>query len=205
MDLKVSDLQLDLPSGKSLFRIPNLEIPSGTHVLITGDSGCGKTTFLHLLAGLVLPRRGYVSFGSTRLDSLSERERGRFRRDHVGVIFQKLNLLDQLDVRENVGLLGVGDVAAAIEAVGLAGRERDRVSHMSLGEQQRVAVARVLAQAPQLLLADEPTSSLDARNTENVMRLLKEAARGKTLVVVSHDERVARHFDRVIAFKDYVA
>lgn len=205
MDLRLNDVLVKRPNGGDLFKISNLHIPAGTHVLVNGDSGSGKTTFLHLLAGLMRPHAGEVRVGTTALHELSDTERARFRLAHVGLIFQKLNLLDQLNVNENVALAGGREIDAAVRAVGLAERGRDRVVGLSLGEQQRVAVARVLAQAPNLILADEPTSSLDARNTERVIGLLKEAARGKTLVVVSHDERVKPHFDRLLAFKDYVA
>lgn len=207
MDIRCADIQVRLPQGKRLFAIANLEISSGSHVLVKGESGSGKTTFLHLLAGLFQPDHGSVFLGPTDLRSLNDSERCRLRLEKVGVIFQKLNLLDHLSVAENVSLAlrsaNNERVLSAVGRVNLKGRESDRVSYLSLGEQQRVAVARVLAQEPEVILADEPTSALDETNSGFIVQALKTAARGKTLVVVSHDHRIEKHFDRVISFRDF--
>lgn len=209
MDIRCSDIQVRLPNGKALFSVADFHIPSGSHVLVQGESGSGKTTFLHLLAGLFQAERGSVHLGEVDLKTLNDSQRCRLRLEKVGVIFQKLNLLDHLTVAENVSLAlparrdGNAEVRAAISKVNLKGREQERVSYLSLGEQQRVAVARVLAQAPELILADEPTSALDETNADFIVQALKTAARGKTLVVVSHDHRIARHFDRVLQFREF--
>lgn len=212
MDVLASDIRVSLPNGRKLFFIPELKINSGSHVLIQGESGCGKTTLLHLLAGLFTPERGEVRLGKNLLSQLSDQQRCALRLKNVGVIFQKLNLLDHLTVSENI-LLGLSKAAGqnatderiqkALSKVNLEGRELDRVSFLSLGEQQRVATARVLAQSPELILADEPTSSLDQTNAQFVLKALKSAAREKTLIVVSHDHRIANYFDRVISFAEY--
>jgi putative ABC transport system ATP-binding protein len=210
LDLSLNKIKVALPNGKSLFKINHLAIPYGSHVLIQGESGRGKTTFLHLLAGLFSPSEGYVEIGQQRMDSLDDDERCAFRLQKIGVIFQRLNLLDHLTVAENVVLAlpenrdaANSRVRNAIERVNLAGRENDRCSYLSQGEQQRVAVARVLAQAPEIILADEPTSSLDQKNADFVIDALISAAKGKTLIVVSHDHRIAKKFQRVIAFEDF--
>jgi putative ABC transport system ATP-binding protein len=207
MDLRATSIQVSLPGGRKLFSISDLKISSGSHVLVQGESGSGKTTFLHLLAGLFSPNAGQVHLGETDITALNDSARCHLRLQKIGVIFQKLNLLDHLTVAENVQLAHPGvradEVAAALVRVGLKGRDEERVVHMSVGEQQRVAVARVLAQAPPLILADEPTSALDETNTRFIVQALKNAARGKTLIVVSHDHRIADQFDRVIAFKEF--
>lgn len=211
MDIRLSKVEVLLPTGKSLFKIPELKIDSGTNLLIQGRSGSGKTTLLHLIAGLFLPHAGQVTLGKTDLNQLNDRERCRFRLKNVGVIFQKLNLLDHLTVAENVSLACTTEESSKLQAVeracqqvNLKGRQNERVQHMSLGEQQRVAVARVLAQGPSLILADEPTSSLDQLNADAVLKSLKNAAKGKTLVVVSHDHRLADQFERTLSFEELI-
>ena len=198
------------PDRRLLFQVPSLRIPSGDKVLVRGASGQGKTTFLHLLAGLLTPDKGKVLVGDRRLDTLDEEERCRFRRRHVGIVFQKLNLIDHLTALENVELaLPRGETrrkaTEALQSVSLQGREHDRVSVLSLGEQQRVAVARVLAGRFPLVLADEPTSSLDEANAVAVMGILMDACSEKTLVVVSHDHRIEGFFPRTIDFGEFAS
>ncbi len=198
------------PDRRILFQVPSLKISSGERVLVKGASGQGKTTFLHLLAGLFTPDKGKVLVGDRRLDTLDEEARCRFRRKHVGIVFQKLNLIEHLTALENVEVaLPRGETRQrameALESVGLRGREQDRVSVMSMGEQQRVGIARVLAGRFPLVFADEPTSSLDEANALAVMGLLMDACSGKTLVVVSHDRRIEGFFTRTIDFGDFAS
>lgn len=199
-DIHLTNIEVSLPNGRTLFAIPHMSISHGSHILIKGQSGCGKTTFLHLLAGLFSPNQGSVKIGEQDLQEMNDNDLCHFRRQNLGVIFQKLNILDHLTVAENVFL--VSRNTDVLNKVQLSDRKDDRCSYLSLGEQQRVAVARVLAQAPPIILADEPTSSLDQTNSEFVMKALKESAQGKTLIVVSHDERIEKYFDRVIDFKE---
>lgn len=204
LPIELSNIRVSLPNGRQLFAIPEFNIPFGSHILIQGESGAGKTTLLHLIAGLFVPPEGEVRIGELALSLLSDEKRCDLRRKKIGVIFQKLNLLDHLTCAENV-LLSASSYQQALEHVRLAERAHDRVSYLSLGEQQRVAVARVLAQKPEIILADEPTSSLDEANTEFVMKSLKASAQGRTLIVVSHDHRIAGYFDKVINFKELLA
>lgn len=212
-DLELSHIKVEVPQlqqdKKILFQIDRLEIKAGEHIHIHGPSGSGKTTLLHLLSGLFVPAQGVVKVGSTRFDHISERARTQFRRQHIGVIFQKLNLLDYLTVKENVrlGLRGQESehiVNSAISRVGLDDKASVLCSVLSLGEQQRVAVARILAMRPDIILADEPTSSLDEDNAIQVIEALIESAQGKTLVVVSHDHRLKNRLHRTINFKELV-
>lgn len=199
-DIHLTNIEVSLPSGRTLFAIPHMNIAQGSHILIKGQSGCGKTTFLHLLAGLFSPTQGSVKIGEKDLQQMNDNDLCHFRRKNLGVIFQKLNILDHLTVEENIFL--VSSNTDVLKKVQLEDRKNDRCSYLSLGEQQRVAVARVLAQAPPIILADEPTSSLDQTNSKFVMKALKESTQGKTLIVVSHDERIEKYFDRVINFKE---
>jgi len=211
-DIHLSNVRVVLPNNRELFAISDFLIPYGSHVLIQGESGSGKTTFLHLIAGLFSPQLGHVSIGDIRIDSLDDNARCELRMNTIGVIFQKLNLLDHLTVAENISLSLAPEtkdrelrIYNAIDRVNLKGHAGDRCSFLSLGEQQRVAVARVLAQEPRIILADEPTSSLDEKSGDFVMNALKDAAKGRTLVVVSHDLRISRQFDKVIPFREFTS
>ena len=203
MKIALQNIEVRLPNqGKALFRLPHFSVPAGEKVLLQGESGKGKTTLLHLMAGLFFPYQGSVEVGDARFSELSDEARCAFRRKNIGIIFQKLNLLEHLTPLENVKLAQVSTERAltALKAVGLESAADVRSSVLSLGEQQRVAVARVLASDNAVILADEPTSSLDRANAERMMDLLFTAAQGKTLVVVSHDQRIEARFERRVDF-----
>lgn len=208
MKIALKDVEIHLPGGSRLFSLPHLEIAAGQKVLIEGASGKGKTTLLHLIGGLFFPDRGEVHIGEHRLNGMTDEQRCRFRRENIGIIFQKLNLIEHLTPLENVLLATGSDAEAkaieALKSVGLSDRIKERSGVLSVGEQQRVAVARVLASNPQIILADEPTSSLDEANSTRVMELLFKAAGGKTLVVVSHDHRIENKFNTIMKFEDLI-
>lgn len=189
-----------------LFSIPHWQVQSGEKILIQGPSGRGKTTLLHLIAGLLRPDRGEVRLDETSLNSLSDSALSDFRRHKVGLVFQKLNLIEHMTLLENLSLvsspLDQDKINDLLTSIGLENKTHLWTSKLSLGEQQRVAVLRLLLQAPDLLLADEPTSSLDEDNADTVMDLLFKAAEGKTLIVVSHDKRLHKRFDRIIPIEE---
>lgn len=212
MNLKLSSVKVFLPGRTApLFAIPELVVPRGTRLLIHGPSGRGKTTLLHLMAGLMPPSEGYVFLDDKNLAFLSERERAALRRKAFGVVFQRLNLLDHLTAEENVLLAGHhgekprDSARAALERLGIRHLADTRTAQLSLGEQQRIAVARVVYASPTIVLADEPTSSLDAANAEAVADALTSLPGNPTVVVVSHDERLRARFPRVEAFDALVA
>lgn len=228
MIISLSGIEVRLPgSAGHLFRLPALEVASGARVLIHGPSGRGKTTLLHVIAGQFLPHAGSVRLGDTDLTALDENARADFRRDRLGIIFQRWNLIDHLTVLENVmlgipktsrsarrGREGFTREALAREALRRTGLE-DLAGRpgglLSPGEQQRAAVARVWASSPAIILADEPTSSLDGPGAERVLDALWEASepsgvsRGSTLLVVSHDPRARVRFDDVRDFGELIA
>ncbi|MCA9434923.1 MAG: ATP-binding cassette domain-containing protein [Candidatus Omnitrophica bacterium] len=188
---------------KPLLQIDDQRAPSGSHLLIRGPSGAGKTTLLHLLAGLLDPQEGAIDIGGNPLHRLSENEKCAWRRNHVGLVFQKLNLLGHLTALENVLLGSPGKglnrekATAALERLGVHHLADKLAYQLSLGEQQRVAVARVVARKPPLILADEPTSSLDEANAGLVMDVLFETKGHEgTLIVATHDDRVAGRFEK---------
>jgi putative ABC transport system ATP-binding protein len=189
-----------------------LAVEPGTSVAITGPSGCGKSTLLGLIGGLDVPSDGRISIGGEELSSLPESERTRFRRERFGLVFQTDNLLPFLTAVENVSiqlaLQGEADrydrCVELLEALGLAGDAHKLPDQLSGGQRQRVAIARALVHQPQLILADEPTGSLDARSSEAVIDLLLGAQRdsGATLVVVTHDPAIAQRLDRTLRLRD---
>ena len=191
-----------------------LEIESGSFVAIEGPSGSGKTTLLGLLAGLEPPDEGTVSVLGHDLSRLSGTERARLRQRQIGIIFQSFGLIASLSVLDNVGLplllAGVPNVEregrslAVLEEVGLKLAASARVDELSGGERQRVGVARALSINPALILADEPTGSLDEENSAGVLRLLRDAVqrRGASLVLVTHDPASAALADRRYQMRD---
>ena len=188
------------------------EIRRGEYVVLLGQSGSGKTTLLNLIAGLELPQAGEVSVDGVALNRLGERERTLFRRRRIGFVYQFFNLLPTLSVAENIllplELIGAdamgGKARELLREVGLAERADSFPDQLSGGEQQRVAVVRALAHDPLLLLADEPTGNLDTRSGEQVLALFDRLirARGKTLLVATHNREVADRADRVLYLRD---
>jgi lipoprotein-releasing system ATP-binding protein len=199
------------PAGPGVvLDLPTWEVDAGAQVALAGPSGCGKSTLLHLLSGVLLPTSGTVRVCDSELSCLSEPARDAFRARHVGYVFQSLNLVPGFTARENV-LLGAAfsprkadeaEAEALLAAVGLTGRGGHTSDELSLGEQQRVAIARALIKRPALVLADEPTGSLDADNAREVVRLLRTACeeRGSTLILVTHDRAVWEAFGERVEF-----
>jgi len=193
--------------------IERLEVRPGASLGVAGPSGAGKSTLLHLVAGLLGPTTGAVWWGERRLEAISEGARDRFRRDTIGFVFQDFHLVDELSVIENVLLPARFSAWRAdramrtrarglLEVVGLVDPDR-RAVDLSRGERQRVAVARALFGRPRLLLADEPTASLDAATGAAIAELLVTTARESeaTLVVAAHDRALLDRLDRVITLR----
>jgi putative ABC transport system ATP-binding protein len=190
----------------------SLDVRPGTSLAITGPSGCGKSTLLGLIGGLDVPTAGRVSIGGEEISTLPERNRAHVRRHEIGLVLQSDNLLPFLTATENVSLqLALDDPGAGtarslelLTELGLAD-EADRFpDQLSGGQRQRVAVARALIHRPSLIVADEPTGSLDAEGARAVVDLLLAAQRdsGATLVLVTHEPRVARRLDRTAGMVD---
>ena len=201
----------------------SLTVAAGELVAVMGPSGCGKSTLLHILGGLLAPDQGSVRIGGTDLYTLSDRDLAAFRRRQIGFIFQFFNLLPSLTAAENVmlpyrldrervwPLRGLGrdrDARARADAVmtmlGLRGLQGHRPDEIAGGEQQRVAVARALVTDPAIILADEPTGTLDYHSGRSVLELLLRLSRqdGRTIVLVTHDVRTAAYADRVALMLD---
>lgn len=192
----------------------DLTVREGEFVCISGRSGSGKSTLLSLLAGLESPTDGEVKLLGEHLERMNEKERGRFRREHIGFIFQAYNLLPQFNSWENVAIpleiRGIplqerkAKAMEALEMVGLADHAEHRPTELSGGQQQRISIARAIITRPGIVFADEPTGNLDSRTGTEVMKLLTDLFRrwGTTFLVVSHDEEMHRYTDREVRLKD---
>jgi putative ABC transport system ATP-binding protein len=193
-----------------------LDIAAGTSVAVVGPSGCGKSTLLGLLGGLDRPTVGTVRVGSDVISSLAERERAVFRRVNLGFVYQNDNLLPFLTVDENLALqLALNpdhreverpELARLLDRLGLGAHAHRLPDQLSGGQRQRVAIARAIVHLPKLLLADEPTGSLDPANAAVVIDLLLEVRRdlGATLVMATHDRAAAGRMDRMVELRDGV-
>ncbi|MGY6522356.1 MAG: ABC transporter ATP-binding protein [Mongoliitalea sp.] len=183
------------------FDIPDIHLDAGGELLILGKSGSGKTTILNIIAGLLQPHKGTVTVNGVDLYSLSGSKLDKFRGSNIGIIFQKPHILSALSVEENLKIANYfasskGDQNEKIlKDLGIWEKRKQRVQTLSEGEAQRVSIARALANQPQLILADEPTASLDDENAEKVIKLLQhQASQFKAaLVIVTHDQRVKNH------------
>lgn len=190
----------------------NLEVPGRGMVALVGASGSGKSSLLHIVGAMDRPTSGEVTVAGQRLDTLPESALTAFRRDTVGFVFQSFNLIPNLSALENVMLPMEFAGTAAQERqrraadlliqVGLSTRLTHRPRELSGGEQQRVAIARALANNPPLILADEPTGNLDSQTGQMIYELLKEIARERTVIVVTHAEALAQLADRIVHIKD---
>ncbi|MFM1823077.1 MAG: hypothetical protein RI967_1343 [Planctomycetota bacterium] len=206
--LRTAGLRFRYPNGPQL-AFPDIDLPRGGELLLVGRSGCGKSTLLQLVAGLLDPTAGSVTVGGADMHAVHGAARDRLRGRSVGMVFQTFQLLQGFSALENVlvamSMADLADRDARSRADGLLrslGIERldARVEHLSVGQQQRVAIARALACRPALVLADEPTASLDPENAMNAVRVLRDACRdaGAALLVVSHDPALESHFERRI-------
>ncbi len=187
----------------------SLEIRRGEFIVLLGASGSGKSTLLNILGGLDVPTRGDVQFGAQSLSQASESELTRYRREHVGFVFQFYNLIPSLTVYENVALVtdiaeDPMDIDEAIGLVGLGPRRNHFPAQLSGGEQQRVAIARAIVKQPDVLLCDEPTGALDYTTGKLVLDVIERVNRelGTTAIVITHNAAIARMADRVIYLSD---
>jgi putative ABC transport system ATP-binding protein len=212
--IEVKDLCFSRNDGDNQQRILNklnLFVPAAQHLALLGDSGSGKTTFLHILAGLLQADSGSVSINNQELSLLNERELALYRRK-IGLIFQHYQLLDCLSVKQNIlfqhKLNFPGQTASEfeplIEELGLQNKLNALPHQLSGGEQQRVGIARALLNRPQIIFADEPTGNLDQKRSHQVVKLLTElcSERNINLVMVTHSHQLTDYFDHVNVLRD---
>lgn len=176
--------------------------PGKTYALV-GPSGCGKSTLLHMIAGVLTPTSGTVNIFGRAISGESQREKDLFRIQKIGYIFQDFKLIEEMSVEDNIRVLELESVDTSgmdelLEALNILPLKRRRVSKLSGGEKQRVAIVRALVKQPEIILADEPTGNLNYETGRAVVEKLIENSRGRTLIVVTHDDRLARLFDYVL-------
>lgn len=214
--IKVDQVYKEYRGGTETFfalKGVSLEVNEGEFVSLLGRSGSGKSTLMHLIGGLDRPSRGKITVGSQDLSLLSDTQLADFRNKKVGFIFQSFNLIPHLSVFDNVHLPIIyakvkptntrDQIENLLASVGLSSKINNRPNQLSGGEQQRVAIARALVNDPQILLADEPTGNLDTATGNEILKILLNLRQiGKTIVLVTHDEKLASNADRTISIQD---
>ena len=206
--LRVNKLSYSYENG-SVITFPDFEVMDKERLLITGNSGTGKTTLLHLLSGLLMVQQGEITIAGQNLGKLSQQKLDKFRGENIGLVFQQPKFISSLSVLENIRaaqFFGFGKVNSAsamdlLNELGIGDKANKNTNALSGGERQRLAIARALAAKPKIVLADEPTSSLDDENAEVVYELLHSEAlkNNASLIVVSHDQRLKSKFEKIVS------
>lgn len=220
---KFPDRTIEAKNLSMTYRSGNIEVPAlknvsfrvekGEFIAIMGPSGCGKSTLLHLLGGLMKPTSGRILIDGIDISTLTDSERTAVRRRKIGFVFQRFNLLPTLSAKGNIelakkihgnGSLGRNGIGEIVEMLGLRGKINSRPAELSGGEQQRVAIARALINQPSIILADEPTGSLDSKNAHTVLKKLRDLNEKleQTIIMITHDSEAASTASRVIEMKD---
>ncbi len=204
--IEITDLRkrFDDASGISY---ADLRFETGRSYVLLGASGCGKSTLLNLIAGILTPTSGRIVIDGQELSSQSQRRKDAFRVAHIGYVFQDFKLIEEMSVEDNIGILAlervdISQMDGILKTLGILKLKKRRVARLSGGEKQRVAIARALVKRPDIILADEPTGNLNYAIGRKIMEELIEAAAGRTLVCVTHDDRLAELFDQRLDMND---
>ena len=202
MFLRVKNLEFKV-ANKTILNKQNFSVSKSKHLIISGSSGSGKTTLMNLMSGLLKPTSGSISFEENDFSKLTEENIDQIRSKNFGFIFQRLHLIKHLTVEQNI-LLGLNkdqspNIDELIDDIGLKNKHTQLAKNLSFGESQRVAIARGIINSPKVIFADEPTSSLDDRNTKKVLELIFSQAKknNSTIIISSHDERVKKFFKKI--------
>ena len=204
--IKTKDLAFNY-DNQVFFKFPNINLKSNEDLLIIGSSGIGKTTLLHLLAGLLNSNSGSIELFGKELNQLSSHQLDRFRKNNIGIVFQRPHFVNSLTVKENLQLAQyIGNkknnnrIDSILNNLNILDKSNKKTNLLSQGEKQRASIALAIVNSPKLILADEPTSSLDDSNCFNVIKLLKKQATeyGAQLIVITHDSRLKKHFNKSI-------
>ena len=189
----------------------NLEIRRGEFIAIMGPSGCGKSTLMHILGLMLSPTSGEVYIDDCETTDLKKNDRARLRREKIGFVFQRFNLLPTLTAKQNIAIAERirghqldGQISHALESVGMTDKADYKPGQLSIGQQQRIAIARAISHRPELILADEPTGNLDSANSERILQLFREVHQqsGVTVVMITHSPSAAQWADRIVRMTD---
>ncbi|MGM9645157.1 MAG: ABC transporter ATP-binding protein [Eubacteriales bacterium] len=181
----------------------DLVFETGKSYVLLGASGCGKSTLLNMIAGILSPTAGSVEIDGSVMTEMSQAQKDKFRIEKIGYIFQDFKLIDEMSVADNINILrlegvdtsGIDEILSRLE---IADKKNKKVKYLSGGEKQRVAIARAIVKSPDIILADEPTGNLNFAIGEEVIKQLTKISAGKTLIAVTHDERLSKYFDCII-------
>ena len=202
MFLRVKNLEFKV-ANKTILNKQNFSVSKSKHLIISGSSGSGKTTLMNLMSGLLKPTSGFISFEENDFSKLTEENIDQIRSKNFGFIFQRLHLIKHLTVEQNI-LLGLNkdqspNIDELLDDIGLKNKHTQLAKNLSFGESQRVAIARGIINSPKVIFADEPTSSLDDKNTKKVLELIFSQAKknNSTIIISSHDERVKKFFKKI--------
>jgi putative ABC transport system ATP-binding protein len=176
---------------------------TGKSYMLLGASGCGKSTLLNMIAGILSPTSGSVFMDGKEMSRASQKEKDKFRIEKIGYIFQDFKLISDMTVADNIEILRLEGIDTSgmddmLRTLDIFEKKNAKIKHLSGGQKQRVAIARALVKKPDIILADEPTGNLNFSIGEQVMKALTEVSRGKTLIAVTHDDRLSKYFDQVI-------
>lgn len=202
MFLRVKNLEFKV-ANKTILNKQNFSVSKSKHLIISGSSGSGKTTLMNLMSGLLKPTSGFITFEDNDFSKLTEENIDQIRSKNFGFIFQRLHLIKHLTVEQNI-LLGLNkdqspNIDELLDDIGLKNKHTQLAKNLSFGESQRVAIARGIINSPKVIFADEPTSSLDDKNTKKVLELIFFQAKknNSTIIISSHDERVKKFFKKI--------
>ena len=181
----------------------DITFEKGKSYMLLGASGCGKSTLLNMIAGILSPEMGTIEIAGEDMTKKSQKEKDKFRIQKIGYIFQDFKLIPEMTVMDNIAILrlekvDISDTDKILDALGILDKKNKKVKHLSGGEKQRVAIARAIVKKPEIILADEPTGNLNFAIGEAVIKQLIEVSKGKTLIAVTHDERLGKYFDHLI-------
>ena len=181
----------------------NITFETGRSYMLLGASGCGKSTLLNMIAGILSPTSGSITIDGVNMTEATQKVKDKFRIEKIGYIFQDFKLINDMTVADNIGILRLEGVDVSgmddmLSSLGILEKKNAKIKHLSGGQKQRVAIARALVKRPDIILADEPTGNLNFAIGEQVIKELVEVSRGKTLIAVTHDDRLASYFDEVI-------
>ncbi len=181
----------------------DITFEDGKSYMLLGASGCGKSTLLNMIAGILSPDKGEIVIDGEKMSERSQSEKDKFRIKSIGYIFQDFKLINDMTVMDNINILRLEGVDTSnatelLKRLEIYDQRNKKIKHLSGGQKQRVAIVRALVKMPDIILADEPTGNLNFAIGEQVIRELAEVSKGKTLIAVTHDERLAKYFDEVI-------
>ena len=181
----------------------DITFETGRSYMLLGASGCGKSTLLNMIAGVLSPTVGTIQIDGKDMTAASQKEKDKFRIKKIGYIFQDFKLINEMTVADNIGILrlegiDISGMDEILTALDISEKKNAKIKHLSGGQKQRVAIARALVKKPDIILADEPTGNLNFAIGEQVIKELVDVSKGKTLIAVTHDDRLAKYFDEVI-------